>query len=479
MSEEIKLSEDVASSQEVKLKERLSYAFTNFGQTMIYGLVVFYLMIYLTDYLAISAAIAGTILGFARIFDAIDDPLMGAILDKTNTKFGKCRPYMLYTPIPLAIITLFLFAPFEFSNTAAIVYASVMYVVFTLIYTANDIPYWSMSSVMTTDPKQRVGIVTITRLIGGAGSMLTIGIFWTVNKIAADAGLDPRMSFFMAALFFVFFGTILLLQGFFHVKERAKNTAVSTDKFFDSFKQIPKSKPLVINVISGMLMSITLIGTTAMTTYFVKWNLMEIFPDLSSNALMSIFTPVIGFLPALATVIGLILTPLLIKKIEKRDLLLIGTVVGIVANVIFYFVGYQNIYLFMIGRFLAFLPLGVWTSVTTLMFGDSVDEIEYRTGKRVEGTAFSLLTFIGKFQNGINVAITGFILSMVGYVGTLDPNLAQQTSTTLKSIFVMVTLVPAIGYFLMGIPFLFYDFSRNKHQAVLKAIQERTQPERR
>ncbi|MFW5780819.1 MAG: MFS transporter, partial [Bacillota bacterium] len=335
-----------------------------------------------------------------------------------------------------------------------------------------DIPYWSMSAVITTDPSQRVKIVTMTRLIGGLGSGITIGAFWTVNKFAADAGFDRRTSIFLAALVFVVFGTILLLQGFFNTKERAQNTATGNERFFENLKYIPKSKPLMINLIAGMLMSVMMIGATAMTTYFVKWNIKEIFPDIVSNDLMSIFTPVIGILPALAMAVGLFAAPLLIKKMEKRNVLIIGCLWGILANVIFYFIGYENVYIFTIGRFLSFLPVGIWMSVTTIMIGDSVDDIQYKTGKRVEGTCFSLLTFIGKFQNGVNVALTGLILSAIGYEGTLNADLEQQTGLTLHGIFIMVTLIPALGFLLMGIPFIFYDFTKSKHQAILDALKK-------
>ncbi|MFW5780834.1 MAG: MFS transporter, partial [Bacillota bacterium] len=121
------------SIKEVQFKEKLSYALTNTGQTMIYALYTTYLMIYLTDYLYIAAGIAGAILGVARIFDAINDPIMGAILDKTKTRFGKCRPYMLFTPIPLAIVTLIIFAPFEMGNVGSISFVTVFYLLFTLI----------------------------------------------------------------------------------------------------------------------------------------------------------------------------------------------------------------------------------------------------------------------------------------------------------------------------------------------------------
>lgn len=460
------------SEDDVKTKEKISYALTNTGQTMIYALFTVYLMLYMTDYLNIEAGIVGIILFIARIFDAVNDPIMGQILDKTNTKWGKCRPYMLFTPIPIALITLLMFAPFEFSVSGAIVYATIVYIIFTMIYTANDIPYWSMSSVITSQPHVRAKIVTMTRIIGGIGSALTIGAFWTVNKFAAEAGANKRLSFFIAVSLFVIVGVILMMQGFFNTKERAKNTGKG-EKLFDNLKLVPKSKPLVINLIAGVLVSITAVGTSAMTTYFVKWNIKEIFPNMVSNDIMSIFTPIIGVLPAIATVAGLLAVPKLIRKFEKRDLLIVSSILGVIANILAYFAGYSNIYVFIVFRFIAFLPMGIWSGITTIMIGDSVDDIEYRTGKRVEGTCFSLLTFIGKFQNGANVAITGLLLSAVGYVGSLDPNTQQQSPETLKVIFIMVTLVSALGFLLTAIPFLFYDFDKAKHRFILNEIKER------
>lgn len=465
-----RIEESIA--QRIPTKEKWSYALTNSGQTMIYALYTTFLMIFMTDYLYIAGATAGIILGASRIFDAINDPIMGQILDKTNTKWGKCRPYMLFTPIPLAIISFLIFMPLNFNKGASIAYITIMYLIFTMIYTANDIPYWSMSSVITTDPNERAKLVPMTRLIGGFGSALTVGAFWTINKIASDAGMSYKASFFIAAALFIIIGTILMLQGFFNTKERAKKT-INNEPFFSNLKLIPKSKPLVINLISGMLMSVMMIGGTAMTTYFVKWNMKAVFPDMASNSIMSIFTPLIGILPALAMIIGLLLTPTLLKKYEKRTLLLVAGVWGIIANLVFYFVGYTNIYIFILGRFLAFLPLGLWSCITTLMIGDSVDDIEFRTGKRVEGTCFSLLTFIGKFQNGVNVALTGMLLSLFAYNGTIDADVGQQSDKALKGIFIMVTLIPAIGYLLMSAPFFFYDFTNAKHLEILKAIKER------
>ncbi|HRR89163.1 MAG TPA: MFS transporter, partial [Eubacteriales bacterium] len=351
-----------------------------------------------------------------------------------------------------------------------------LYIVFTLLYTANDIPYWSMSAVITTDPKQRTTIVTMTRLIGGAGSALAIGLFWTINGLFNDgAGVNGDMSFFLTCAIFCVLGAVLMLQGYFNTKERARITS-EENRSAENLKLIPKCKPLLLNLIAGALMSVTTIGSTALSTYFIKWNIKSIFAEMSSNTVMSVFTPVINVLPAAAAVIGLLIAPKLIKKFEKRNILLAASALGVISNVAFYFVGYQStvqLIFFLIGRFFAFLPLGIWSSVTTIMIGDCVDYIEYKTGKRVEGTCFSMLTFMSQFQNSINVAITGLMLGIAGYNGALDANIAQQSEKTLHMIYIMTTLIPAAGYIIMSIPFFFYNFNNKQHKMMLEVIAAR------
>lgn len=466
----------------LKLKERLSYAFTNTGQTMIYALFTNYLLMFFTDYMFKGrvtnytpqqiATISGLIISIARIFDALNDPIMGQILDRTKTRWGKCRPYMLFTPIPMLIVTALMFLPVPLKDNALIAYAVIIYTLFTMVYTANDIPYWSMSAVMTATESDRVKVVTLTRIIGGLGSAICIATFWSIK--GAFSRFGDNWSFFLAAMVLGVLGTSLMLQGFFNTKERSPVTKTQ-ENFFENFKYIFKCRPLLINLVAGLLVSIMTVGTVALTTFFVKWNLKTVFPDMESSTLMSIFTPIVGFLPAAATLLGLVFAPKLMKKFEKRTLLIAFTAIGFVANVISYFVGYSNIYLFVIGRFFAFLPLGVWSSITTIMIGDSVDIIEYQSGRRIEGTCFSLLTFIGKFQNGVNVAITGLILGLSGYNGELDPDVAgvNQSPKALSAIFIMVTLVAALGYLLMIIPFLFYKFDKKQHQAILDALEIR------
>lgn len=453
--------------EEVPLKEKLSYAFTNTGQTLIYGLFNM-LLFFMTDYLYIVPSIAGIIIGVARIYDALIDPFIGIIVDKTKSKWGKCRPYMLLTPIPVALVGMALFAPTGLTGWKVVVYATVLYFLFTTVYSLNDIPYWSMSAVITSNPKQRVSIVTLTRIIGGAGSAITIGIFWTVNKLFAGTGADKNMSFFLSVCCFCVVGAAVMLQGFFNTKERAVPAKGKSESLKESVKYILKCKPLMLNFIGGALYSVVVIGMSALTTYFVKWNIKELFPTMNSDTVMSIFTPVIGILPAIATLAGIIAVPFLIKKFEKKTLLILFCSFGVAANLISYFVGYGNLIVFMVLRFLSFLPVGIWSGITTLMIGDAVDYIEYHQGVRLEGTCFSILTFMGNFQNSVSIALVGIILKYVQYNGALNADTQQQLPITLKGIFIMVTLVSAAGYLIGMIPFLFYKLDNKTHKFMVE-----------
>lgn len=460
-----------AKHEKVSLGEKLSYAFTNTGQTMIYGLFGM-LMLFMTDYLYIAPSVAGLIISLTRVFDAINDPIMGQIVDKTKTRWGKCRPYMLITPFLVAIFALLIFIPTGLTGTKAVPYVTITYLLFTIVYTANDIPYWGMSAVITTDPNQRTQIVTMTRLIGGIGSALAVGVFWTINKLFL-VHLSKNVSFFMTAIVFCTIGSMVMLQGFFFTKERAITASGEKTSILENLKLVPKAKPLMINIMAGILFSVVAVGTTALTTYFVKWNIKQLMAGMGSDTVMALFTPVVGFLPALATIIGLLSAPVLIKKFEKRTVIVSFLLFGLGINILSYFIGWSNLYVFLVLRFFAFLPLGVFSAITTLFIGDSVDYLEYKTGRRVEGTCFSILTFMGKFQGSVSVAITGFILDIAGYNGELNPDQANQSPKTLNAIFFMVTIVAGIGMLITVIPLLFYNLDRRTHLLMVKENMRR------
>jgi Na+/melibiose symporter-like transporter len=517
MSEKV----ETPKTDDLRNKEIFRYGLTNTGQTMVYAIVGAFIMQFFNETLLVPTFITGIIFGIAGVYDGITDPIMGLVVDRTKTRWGKCRPYMLLTPIPvvLTILILFLpaFSPAEGQREAAtgtIIIVTILYFIQTTVYTLNDIPYWSMSAVITRDPEKRVKVVSTTRIIGGMGSATTTVLLMVlVSQFRNLTGSTP-WGYFLGVMVLCIVGATLMLQGFFGTKERAiENKSAVKQKWYEPFKLLPKCPPLIINVIGGIFAAITVIGTMAMATYYARWNIWSmrhddffvrfIFNLLNINdpiAAQGIFTIVLGVLPAIATIVGLFLTPKFCKKFDKRNVLIIAGLSGFVVNLIFFLIGYQqSALLFMIGRFLACIQAGFWSGITTSMFGDSVDYLEHKTGKRNEGICFSLLTFVGKFGGAISAFLIGIILSIFRFDGTAQPRFDElqqqlgnlqsgsaeygqilnelgaisQPDVALRGIFFMTTLVMGIGQLLSTIPFFFYKFNKAEHNKVLAELREK------
>jgi Na+/melibiose symporter-like transporter len=533
MSQEQTVNNAPAQTQtlETKLpnKELFSYAFVNFGQVLIFSLIAAFFMVYL-EILEIPIIVIGGLMLGMQVFDAICDPIMGVIVDKVKPgKWGKCRTFMLITPIPVAIMAILLFAPVPIGSTFSIVYIIIAYLLFTIVYTFNDIPYWSMSAVITKCPQERVKVVSTTRMISGIGSALVTVIFMViVDAMKSTIGLQN--AFFLTVCFFAIAGAAIMLQGFFNTKERA--IAQPTQSISKAIKAVFKCKPLMLNLVANMLNAISMVGMLTLTAYFVRWNVWQSvvegrdpFVNLLNGwfnftdpvGTSAVFMPVIAALPGVAIMVGLLLTPLICKKFPKRKVLIIALLCAGLANIGFYFIGYGSMLIFILGRFLCNIPGGIFSGVSTSMFGDSVDLLDHQTGKRQEGVCFSLLTFSAKFSNGIAAFIISGILFLfafntalgnqveafvntsniangaaelaaaAGYTGaeerfvgiathfTNEARGTQQPSTALHGIFMLCTLIMGIGQILMTIPFFFYKFDKKQHDEVLAAIKERNE----
>lgn len=469
---------------QLERKERLSYAFTNFGQTMIYGLMgAGILQIFLTDALRIPPIAIGLFFVMARVFDAVCDIVMGTIVDRTRTNWGKCRPYMLLTPVPVALLALLVFVPFEIPSLGITMFISFsLFLLFTIFYTANDIPYWSMSAIITTNPKERLKLVSLTRIIGGFGSTLFCTVlFWPMQNIFA-ALLEPGiakeemsgvgLAYLIPVLIICIIGSLLMLQGFFHTKERITyKEKQGKEEIFAHIKLMAKNKPMLINFVAGVLGCITTVGST-IWAYFSKYNLADVANvqlfgiELNSTA---IFMPILGLINAIAMLIGLLFVPKLCKLMPKRRLLLISAFCGGGINIAAYFIGYSNILIFIFVRFLCCIPFGIWSAITTSMVGDSVDYMEWKTGKRAEGTCFALLTFLGKFNAGVALLIANMVLA------SFDYNTAEFVVTPqfLDGLFICLTLVTALGMIVSAIPYLFYHFDEEQHAQAIQDIKLR------
>lgn len=400
---------DPTKPETVQPKEALSYSFAGFGQNIICQLVTTFFMVYLTDVAQISPLWLAYMFLFARLFDAFNDPIMGTIVDKTRTKWGKMRPYLLYTPIPIGVFTILLFTAGLFSGmdaTGKFIYATVIYLCWGIAYTIVDVPYWGLSSSMTKDTEQRNTLLTVARLICTIGSGL---VSVAIPVVTGITGQTPT-AYLVIAIISVIIAIPPFWIGFKNTKERYFEDDSKKESLKESLKLLFKNKPLMLLILVGVLGGLRTIYMTT-SIYYANYNLMNL--SLAG---------VIFLLVVPGGLLATVLTPVLSVKFGKKNLFIYSHLIGGILLVLLYFIGLSSngtnavsqvaFYIIVI---IAGIPSGFSNILTYSMIADSIDYLEDKTGKRAEGICFSMQTLISKIGMALTAFVTLLVLGVFGY----------------------------------------------------------------
>lgn len=476
--------EKQGNPEKLSLKEIAAYSASGFGQNIICGLMSTYILIFYTDVFGISAMAAAIIMFAARVFDAFNDPIMGSIVDKTRTKWGKLRPYMLFTPLPIAILTILCFSSPDLSNSGKVAYAAVCYVMWGVVFTVIDVPYWGLSSAMTSDTNERNKLLSIARLVCSAGGgLLTLVVpqvtSYITNNIRTDfaakygdtltdtlkaelnlavqGALKP--TYFWIAVISVVVAAPMFLLAFTGTKERVVLTE-NPPTLKHNLSLLFQNKPLLLIVASCFLGSLQVVYTF-MFLYLAKYN-------MGNEAYATIMTLLVVPLGALASLI----MPFLSKKLGKKHLYIWLHVFQAAVLAAMYFVGYSSkskLILLALGLLLLGLPAGLNNILTYALIGDTVDYLELKTGERGEGICFSMQTFISKMGMAFSSLVVGLTLGAVLYV----PNDFSPDPKVLNGLFFLATMGAAISSILCIFPMFFYKFTEKEQQEARNAINQR------
>ncbi|MGN0771385.1 MAG: MFS transporter [Christensenellales bacterium] len=402
------LGTDPEKKDEMQPKEALGYSFAGFGQNIICQLVTTFFMVYLTDVAMIPPMwLAFMFLG-ARLFDAFNDPIMGSIVDRTKTKWGKMRPYLLYAPIPIGIFTVLLFTTFSTNPKIQFVISTIIYLCWGISYTIVDVPYWGLSSAMTKDGDQRNTLLTVARLICTIGS----GLVSIVIPAVTDA-VDPshyKIAYLIIAICAVLVALPTFFVGFKSTTERYYDEQAEKNSLGKSLKLLFKNKPLLLLILVGVLGGLRTIYMTT-TIYYANYNLMNL-----SLAGVIFLLVVPGGLAAT------LLTPALSKKFGKKNVFIWSHIIGGILLVVLYFIGMKSngtdtvsqIFFYII-IIIAGVPSGFSNILTYSMIADSIDYLEDKTGERAEGICFAMQTFISKIGMALTAFVTLMVLGQFGY----------------------------------------------------------------
>lgn len=459
---------------EMQPKEGFSYSLCGFGQNLICTIIGSYLTVFMTDAIGFNAlAVAFLMLG-ARIFDALNDPIMGSIVDRTRTKWGKCRPYMKWMALPIALMTAICFLPWYPNNDGGFAAISVMYVVWGMIYTVADVPYWGLSTAMSNDTYRRGNLLTIARLFCTAGA----GIVTVITPIITDnmtKGLDPvakgemlKWIYFVIAIVCCVIAVPLFFLGFKNTTERNISTE-NPPSLGHNLKLLFKNKPLMLIVLSGIGGAARMLFTYTGGLYFAKY-------IMDKESMYSLFT--MAIVPG--GLIASLLVPWCTKKFGKRNTYIWSHIVGGVAMLIAFIVGIAcdrgaytstaTTVVLLIALVIAGIPSGFGNIVTYAMIGDTVEYLELKTGERAEGICFAMQTLINK----IGMAVGAFVGVLAYYMAGVAANDASSVTPEGKdTMWFMLVGIAAISFFLTVIPLFFYKFNEKQQQEAKAEIEAR------
>jgi glycoside/pentoside/hexuronide:cation symporter, GPH family len=428
--------------------ERTSYGSWFVGQNIIYMVVISYFALFLTDEIGLAEAAVGTLFLVARIWDAVNDPMLGAIVDKSNPKRGKFKPWINAVTVFLPIITVLLFWNFNGDGTFNLVYAYISYIVWGMLYTVSDVPIFALATTMTDQVDERVKIISIGRLAAGLASMI-IGLI--APQMIDNLGYQTTIVILMGI------SLLVMLPLRFFVKERVihkQSGVVTLRRMVDA---VIKNKYLMVFYISYIAVSATMTPMT-IAPYFAKWNLGDL--GLQTTIMATMAVPMI-LIP--------ILSPLLVKKFGKIKIFMWGMGISIVFSILQYFVGYQNFTLFLLINLIKMTGLLLPMLMNGMFSADCVEYGAYRYKERNEGIIFSVQTFSTKLGSAISGALSLFVIAAFGYVGTAE----VQTSRALDGIWITITVIPIVGLVIGFIVFgLFYKLSEQEVEHMIEEMKK-------
>lgn len=427
--------------------ERLSYAGFFLGQNIIYVIPFQFLTYFYTEFVGLSLADTAVLLLLAKVWDAINDPIMGAVVDKCNFKKGKFLPWLKVVTYILPISLVLMFVNVGGPYILKLIYAYFTYLIFDMVYTISDSPLFSLSTVMTNIPYERDKLMAYGRL-SAAVAAVTSAVFMSIK---ISIGWTLTVVVYCLVSFIVMFP----LQ--FTAKERVKYQNSEDITFHKIFQYLFKNKYLLIYFAGYMGIEITN-TLQIIAVYFANSNLGD--ESMYTIIMAVVIVPVVLIAPFL---------PILIKLFGKKKLTVVSSVIAIVLSVAQYYIGYGNL-----GVFLAVAAVRIiFMQLPMMLYGmftaDCIEYGAYITGERTAGMAFSLQTFMTKLGGALANTLCLVILAAYGYVEKTQ----TQTTSALEGIWVILCLVPAAGYLVMIIVMAFYKLDEKEVARILAENQKR------
>jgi GPH family glycoside/pentoside/hexuronide:cation symporter len=406
-------------------REKLAYGVADMGFNFYWTNVATFLLIFYTDTFGISAAAAATMMSAIKIINAFTDPLIGAAADRTTTRFGKFRPWLVWMCVPLAGAAVLTYTTPGLAGGAKLAWAYGTYLLMMVCYTCVNIPYNALSGVMSADPQQRSTINGLRFIFAFAGSTLVTAA--TPGMVRwLGAGNDAR-GWQLTMLAWAVAASLLFVLTFFNTRERIAPPPGQRNAVWRDVRDLAGNRPWMVLFFLALIIMVTITLRTASAAYYFKYVVGR--PDL-----MATFVPTYMITAA----VGAALTPLLTRWVDKKILMIVLMSATAVLSAAFYVVPPDQVGLMFVLQAGMGLVLGPKSPLAFSMYADTADYNEWRTGRRATAMTFAAATFSQKLGTAVAVAVIGSVFTSLGYV----PN-AVQASGSREGIVWLMSFIPA------------------------------------
>lgn len=454
-------------TEKIQLKEKIGYSFGDFASSMFWKLFSMFLMIYYTDVVELSPAAVGTMFLLTRLWDGLNDPIMGIIADRTVTSKGKFRPYLLWIAIPFALIGVLTFSSPDLGPSGKLIYAYVTYTMMMMVYTAINVPYSSLMGVMTSNTEDRTSLASF-RFIGAYSG----GIFMTATvpyllDFFKSGGSDEAQSYQFTVAVYAILAAFFFIMTYLWTKERVKPLQEKSSIWKD-LKDLGKNAQWFIMLGAGVSVLIfnSLRDGSIMYyfKYFVKDQTLDFFGEVAWDKLAGAYMTVW----LVTNLLGVLMAKPASSRFGKKKVFMGAMVIGCIFSVLFYWVDPNDIALIFGLNIIMGIASGIVLPLIWSMYADIADYSEWKTGRRATGLVFSSSSMSQKLGWTLGGAITGWLLAAYGFEAN-----AEQTVESLMGIRLMITIYPATGALLAVLFLTIYKLNDKFMMTITDELAER------
>jgi len=454
----------------ISFKEKVGYGLGDAASSMFWKIFSMYLMFFYTDVFGLAPAVVGTMFLITRIWDSCFDPIVGIIADRTKTRWGKFRPYLLWTAIPFAIIGVLTFYTPDFDEKGKIIYAYATYSLMMMVYSLINVPYASLLGVISSDRKERTTLSSYRMVFAFGGSLLAL---WLIEPLVNHFGgnLNSKTGWLYTIIIFGIITTLFFWACFFLTKERVQPISDEKQNLKEDLSDLLKNKPWWILLGAGIGALVFNSIRDGAAVYYFKY-----YVSSTVNYNINLFgenfamtpTSVYLVLGQAANIIGVIAATPIANKIGKKNTFFGAMTLAAILSVVFYFFEKEDVFLIMAFQVMISICAGCIFPLIWSMYADSADYSEWKQGRRATGLVFSASSMSQKFGWTIGGAATGWLLAYYGFQANVE-----QSTETQNGIQLMLSILPAIAAVISVLFILFYPLTEAKLQVIEQELTDK------